>query len=117
MIRAPLILPPNWEELSLPSNLARVEGACFARTDRSMTVIMTREDHNGTSWLHISISRRDRYPTWEEIRFAKDLFIGRDMDSVMILPRKEDYINLHPNCFHLYHRLDGDTVQGNPQRG
>ena len=114
---APLILPSNWKEGPLPGSLAGAEGASYARDDGAVSVIATREPHEGTTWLHISLARRDRYPTWEEIRFIKDLFVGRDKDAVMILPHEVDYINIHKNCFHLYHRLDGDTVQGNPQRG
>jgi hypothetical protein len=92
-------------------------GQAFRRIDGQMVVLMTEDDINGTTWLHVSVSRRDRYPTWDEILFVKNTFIGRDLEAVQILPREEDYVNVHQNCFHLWHRLDGDTVPGNPQRG
>jgi hypothetical protein len=118
VIRAhiPLVIPANWEESALPPPLQGTDGACFVRTDGSMSVLMTAEDHGATKWLHVSVARRDRYPTWDELHFIKNLFIGREEDAVQILPREQDYVNMHPNCFHLYRRLDGDTVPGNPQR-
>jgi len=51
--------------------------------------------------LHISISHKHRYPSWDEIVLLKNHFFG-DMDVMMILPKKEDYVNVHKNCFHLW---------------
>src|SRR5215471_2346641 len=55
---------------------------------------------------HMSISTATRYPVWDEIRDAwyhcapqpdcKDVTVG------MLLPPKGEYVNLHPNCFHLH---------------
>lgn len=113
---APPVLPMHWIEGPLPAPLVEAEGASYVRADGAMSVLVTVEPHNETTWLHVSVARRDRYPSWEEIRAVKDLFIGKDKDAVMILPREEDYVNIHSNCFHVYHRIDGDTVAGNPQR-
>ncbi len=52
--------------------------------------------------LHISISRPDKYPTWDEIKEARYRFMPRDRDAYMILPKEEDYVNYHPNCFHIW---------------
>lgn len=115
----PLILPGNWDELPVPSWYQKKMGvpvACYIRDDLQLKVIMTEEPHEGTKWLHVSVSNEKHFPTWEEIRFVKDTFIGKDKCAVMILPEQEFYVNLHKNCFHLYHRLDGDTCPGNPQR-
>lgn len=53
--------------------------------------------------LHISVSYADvkRDPTWEDLRLVKDAVFG-DVDAAMILPKKEDYVNLRSNCFHLW---------------
>lgn len=51
---------------------------------------------------HLSISHPQRYPTWEEIKEAKEYFFKDDEDAMMVLPRKELYVNLHPNCFHVW---------------
>lgn len=53
--------------------------------------------------LHISVSHRDvkRRPSWEDLSAIKDAIFG-DVDAAMILPKREDYINLRENCFHLW---------------
>lgn len=53
--------------------------------------------------LHISVSCRDvkRDPTWAELTAIKDAVFG-DVDAAMILPKREDYVNVRANCFHLW---------------
>lgn len=50
---------------------------------------------------HLSISRSDRYPDWDEIVRAKEEIMG-DVDTMMIIPKRRDYINLSKNCFHIW---------------
>jgi hypothetical protein len=52
--------------------------------------------------LHASVSRRDRYPSWDEIHAVRDIVFPKDVDVMMMLPRAGDYVNVHPNCFHLW---------------
>lgn len=80
----------------------------FASRD-GLRVIITLDDCEDKGlWLHVSVSRHDRYPTWEEIKDTKDAFIGRDKLAVQFLPAAKDYVNIHQNCFHLWHVLDKD---------
>ena len=51
--------------------------------------------------LHVSLSLPLRHPTWNEILAVKEHFFG-DEDVMMILPKKEDYVNIHAHCFHLW---------------
>jgi hypothetical protein len=51
--------------------------------------------------LHVSVARKDRYPHWDEILEIKEHFFG-DIDCMMMLPKKSDYVNIHPNCFHIW---------------
>jgi hypothetical protein len=48
------------------------------------------------------MSHPSRYPTWEEIGGMKEKFFGDDKTAMMVLPRKELYVNLDKNCFHLW---------------
>lgn len=52
--------------------------------------------------LHVSVSHAYRYPTWDELKEVKSRFFGDDKDAMIVLPRKELYVNVHPNCFHLW---------------
>jgi hypothetical protein len=51
---------------------------------------------------HLSISRRDRHPTWDEIVNAKIRFFGEDTDCMMVIPKKADYVNIEEHCFHVW---------------
>lgn len=54
-----------------------------------------------TGW-HISISRPDRYPSWDEIAKARYELLPEEMMMVMLLPPPDEYINVHNHCFHLH---------------
>lgn len=61
--------------------------------------------------LHLSIANRHRYPTWDEIKEARDLLLPGDAFFAMVMPPKEYYINLHPNCFHLWEIKDEGLIE------
>jgi hypothetical protein len=54
--------------------------------------------------LHVSISTPldQEPPTWEEIKTIRAAFYPPDRDAMMVLPREEDYVNVHTNTFHLW---------------
>ena len=51
---------------------------------------------------HLSISHKDRYPTWDEIKSAREEHLPMDKTFAMYFPPSEEYVNLHQNCFHLW---------------
>ena len=59
---------------------------------------------------HLSISTPHRYPTWGEIYTAwYDLCPdAAQINAAIILPRKSEYVNLHPNCFHVHQLRDAE---------
>lgn len=61
-------------------------------------------DNAGESceWVHLSISRQDRLPSWDDLKGVKKMFLGDHREAVQVLPKAEDYINLHPFCLHLW---------------
>lgn len=77
-----------------------------------LCVFLTEEVHppDTRHWLHLSVSREDRSPTWEEILAVKEEFIGEDEEGYMVLPRLSEYVNIHNFCFHVWHCLDGDIL-------
>lgn len=87
----------------------------FRHSLSGMRILWTHERHgNGLHWIHISCSHPDRYPTWEELKAAKEVFIGEDVWAYQVLPPTEHYINLHENCFHLWHCRDRDVFEEMP---
>ncbi len=53
-------------------------------------------------WEHVSISRGDRCPTWEEMCFIKDLFWDGEDVVMQFHPKKSEYVNLAKTCLHLW---------------
>lgn len=53
-------------------------------------------------WEHVSISLPDRCPTWEEMSKVKDLFWRDDETVIQIHPPKDQHVNNHPFCLHLW---------------
>lgn len=57
--------------------------------------------HSGRR-LHASVSHTKRYPSWEEIKRIRNWVFPDDVEVVMVFPKAGDYVNLSPNCFHLW---------------
>ncbi|WP_319759544.1 hypothetical protein [Maridesulfovibrio sp.] len=97
-------LPLSWEER--PSHL---EGAAFFVRDNltSLAVFASVDmmfDNAGKSceWIHLSVSRQAKLPSWDDLKDVKGTFLGDHREAVQVLPKAEDYINLHPFCLHLW---------------
>jgi hypothetical protein len=60
------------------------------------------------AWEHVSVSREDRCPTWEEMCWVKDLF-WRPVECVIQLHvPAADHINFHPHCLHMWRPIGID---------
>lgn len=57
---------------------------------------------DGLGWEHVSVSRTDRCPTWDEMCQVKDLFWDKDDCVIQYHPPESEYVNNHPNCLHLW---------------
>ena len=78
----------------------------YFEKSRELSVLLSVED----GLLHLSISHRERYPTWDEIKEARYQLCPDNVVMGMFLPPKEYYVNLDPNCFHLYEVRKGETL-------
>jgi hypothetical protein len=81
----------------------RVQNGRFAGLKVIVSVAI---EGDGKAWLHVSCSRRDRLPSWEDLKFVKETFIGESNYAYQIFPPKSQYVNIHPYCLHLYHCLE-----------
>ena len=61
---------------------------------------------DGSPWLHVSVSRKSWTPTHEDMARVKRDFIGDDRYAYSIWPPKENYVNIHSHCLHLWARMD-----------
>ena len=51
---------------------------------------------------HLTISRPDKLPSWEEVRDARYTLIPDEAVMAMLLPPRGEYVNLHEFCLQLY---------------
>lgn len=63
---------------------------------------------SGEGWDHVSVSRRNRCPNWNEMEYIKRMFFKDDEAAMQIHVPPSDHINLHPYCLHLWRPLDAD---------
>ncbi len=63
-----------------------------------LTVMISKD----AGMWHMSISHPGRYPTFDEIRDARYKYLPNEAMIAMLFPPKEQYINVHKNCFHLW---------------
>lgn len=104
----PRVLPVSWvpEEVG-PEHPAETR----AYRNGRLYLLVSLEERGPTvgTWLHASLSHRERLPLWRELVEVKTTFFG-DRPVVQVIPPEKYYINLHPRCLHLFERLDADTV-------
>lgn len=91
-------------------------GTTFASTTDRLLVVRTVEDLNdGRTWLHVSLTRRDRMPTLAELRMVKDEFIG-PAEAYQIFPPTDQHDNPNANRLHLWSCLEGPVIPDNNLR-
>lgn len=61
----------------------------------------------GDGWDHASVSKHKRVPTWDEMCFVKDMFFNPDECVIQYHPPQSEYVNIHPNCLHLWRQQNG----------
>jgi hypothetical protein len=71
----------------------------------SLTVLLCipgTKEYTETGRYHLSISHPMRYPKWDEIASARYYLLPDSLTMMMYLPPREEYVNVHRNCFHLH---------------
>ena len=95
----------GWFEIGSPMPRCRA----YVHRERGLLLMHSVDRVDGAWWDHLSVSHKDRLPSWEDLKLVKDLFIGADREAIQVLPRKVDYVNLAKNCLHVWAK-----TQGNP---
>lgn len=108
--------PNSWRVIQISEDGAayghqQADGKCL------VVILSACVEDDGNAWAHLSLSKRtsgrSKYrrmlPSWEELKYVKDAFAGRDRCCVQVLPAEKDFINLG-EVLHLWWRLDGVSV-------
>lgn len=66
-------------------------------------------ENNENGWEHVSVSPLDHsiVPTWDDMCEIKDLFWDEEEAVLQIHPPKSKYVNMMPNCLHLWRPING----------
>ena len=87
----PVVLHPGWDRAGLH-------------------VLASVDPLNDERWLHVSFSRRDRIPDYEDMALIRRHFFRPESVAVQVFPPVAEHVNIHAHCLHLWERLDGPRL-------
>ena len=61
-------------------------------------------------WRHVSMSCPNRVPSYEELCACKRDFIGDNAKAFMVFPAKDEHVNIHSYCLHLWAPTEKDIL-------
>jgi hypothetical protein len=61
---------------------------------------------NGEKWIHVSLSRKSKMPTYEDLARVKRDFFGEDVEAYQVFTKESDHVNVHSFCLHLWAPID-----------
>jgi hypothetical protein len=95
--------PVGWKLLEV-----RSDGIACMNKALGLAVICSENiEQDGNKWLHVSVSRRSKIPTYDDLALVKRLFMGDDLHAYQCFVASVDHVNIHPYCLHLWARSDG----------
>jgi hypothetical protein len=77
----------------------------FHGATAGLLVIMASDgigDAVAQGWEHVSVSLTHRTPNWAEMCWVKSEFWNEDEQVMEFHPAKDQYVNHHANCLHLW---------------
>lgn len=93
------------EEMPPPPWMLRAK---FYRAGPFKVLISDDDDFgDGHRWRHLSVSRNDRVPSYDELLAVRDRFFPADAEVIQVFPPRTEHVNVHPYCLHLWWRKDG----------
>lgn len=97
----------NIRQIEVPDVVKALKGdlcreTCAFVVNGFLQVLVSEERLRGQWLYHLSVSHPRRYPTWDEIRDLRYELLPNDRTFAILFPPKEQWVNVHENCFHLY---------------
>ena len=87
------------------------DGARYWNNPAQMSVIVSGAvEQDGKRWVHVSVARPTRLPSYDDMAWAKQTFMGADAYAYSVRPPVAKHVNIHPNCLHLWSCLDGPRL-------
>ena len=101
-------IPIGWDHVS-----DRIANASSYRKHCTSLQVLLSVDTmtDETSFIHLSVSRGKKIPSWEDLTLCKRLFIGDGLEAYQVMPKEEDYINVCKTCLHIWCPIDRRDVE------
>lgn len=109
----PRVIPDGWYRINAPGP----SFICNSLTNplRGVSVIFTASvEGDGRRWIHLSVSRPDRIPGWEDLSAVKRIFIGDERFAYQVIPPQREHYTLPDRpgrsgkVLHLWAPVDGE---------
>jgi hypothetical protein len=110
----PRVLPAGWVRLEAAGPAFDCHGLGELRGLRVLVSAGIEED--GRRWLHVSVSRPNRCPSWEDMDAVKRIFVGDHRVAYQVHPPRAEHYNALPagggprwgTVLHLWAPLEGE---------
>lgn len=108
----PFIDPPGLSaEWVKDARMETANGAAWKHRRNGLVVLASGAvELDDKRWIHVSFSRKDRMPSYDDTCLIKRVFIGEERKAIQVFPPRSEHFNLHKYCLHLWHCLDGDGL-------
>jgi hypothetical protein len=84
-----------------------VMGGFVVRNDGLRVMVSAAIERDGKTWLHVSLSRAERIPSWDDLKDVRETFIPDDLVALQVFPPPDEYVNINPHVLHLWACVDG----------
>lgn len=110
-LRKRALANPITKEQSLDPRWMAEHMANYGMVAGPFSIIFSVEQHeDGIQW-HLSLAHKDRYPDWDELMMFRSFIYDDDMEVIMVMPPVKEYVNLHKNCFHMWHNTSSHIMK------
>lgn len=75
-----------------------------------MVIVTGNTERDGKRWVHVSMSRPSRMPSYADMCRVKHDFIGNGRQAIQLFVPSDQHYNYHSYCLHLWHCIDGDGL-------
>lgn len=89
----------------------RNDGFAYRSKSLGLVVISSvSKEADNKFWQHVSVSRKSRLPSYDDLKLVKSMFIGDDKEAYQVFVKESNHVNIHPYCLHLWSCLDGNVM-------
>lgn len=119
-VQIPLELPQGWkrENNAFMELLGAHPDECptFSSSCGLFVTITQGVEQDKHIWIHVSISRKKREPSYYDLCDVKKIFLGENAMAYLLFPPTREHVNIHPHCLHLWScpdaRITPDFTRG-----